>query len=223
MALLLPRSLFFHIPKTGGSWVRRAVKRAGIPADEVIPDVPAARLQPGDLIHALPMQLQIRNRFRFAFVRHPLTYYQSYWSYRMKVGWDPERNVVDRKYRSDDFETFVRSVLAKVPDGWVSAVYERYLGTDFLGFDFVGQMERLSDDLVVALTFAGETFNEEALRDTPLENTASQEQEWVPRCQYTPDLRALVCRAERRAMRHFGYSAEESAAIVASGREASIT
>ena len=53
-------------------------------------------------------------RFKFAFVRHPVVAYQSYWRYKMGEGWNPP-NQMDKKCGSDDFETFVLNALKYFP------------------------------------------------------------------------------------------------------------
>lgn len=207
MALLLPHSIFFHIPKTGGSWVRSAVSNAGIPVNEIIKMPAKHYLNVGRLMHTFPTDVHLTDRFRFAFVRHPLTYYQSYWCFRMLRGWDSELTI-DRTCQNDNFEKFVRAVLTEEAEGWVTRNYCRFLGKDFRLLDFVGRMENLADDLVIALTLAGESFDERALRATPPLNVSFALPEWKVRCTYPPDLRAAVCKAEWRVMEHFGYQDE---------------
>lgn len=204
MALLLPRSLFIHIPKTGGSWVREAVRSAGILTDEIAAIPTERMIRRGQLFHTTSKELHIQDRFRFAFVRHPLSFYQSYWAYRMVRGWDLTLDM-DRKFQSDNFETFVRAALADAPGGLAARVYARYLGEDFSMLDFVGRMENLAEDLLRALSLAGETFDAEVIRATPEKNVSSRLSEWADRCRYSPQLRSDVCNAERAVIEHFGY------------------
>jgi hypothetical protein len=168
VALLLPKSLFIHIPKTGGSWVRDAIQRAGIPTDEILPSS-AVGISWAAAMHA--SSHCITDRFRFAFVRHPLTFYQSYWCYKMQVGWSQE-NAFEAKIASESFPEFVRSVLHVCPTGWVTTMYIRALGYAFSNVEYIGRTERLVDDLVTALRLAGESFDEERLRATPPKNVS---------------------------------------------------
>jgi hypothetical protein len=153
--------------------------------------------------HASPLALNIADRFRFAFVRHPLSFYQSYWCYKMRTEWN--KNSFDSAHRSDDFALFVRSVLRANPWGWLTLMYTRMIGENFNAVEYVGRTEQLADDLVYALTLAGETFNEDALRSTPVENVTSQLPEWKERCHYSDDLRQAVCTNENRILEYFGY------------------
>ena len=117
--------------------------------------------------------------------------------------------------RSDIFIDFVESLLAMFPGGWVTEMYRMYLDQDFLGLDFVGRMERLQDDLVFALSLAGESFHEQELRRTPPKNVAFGLPELQAQCAYTPELRAAVCRSEHVVMEHFGYVEEDTEPRVA--------
>ncbi|PIR53287.1 hypothetical protein COU76_01935, partial [Candidatus Peregrinibacteria bacterium CG10_big_fil_rev_8_21_14_0_10_49_10] len=79
MALILPRSAFFHIMKTGGTWVRSVCEKQRLSIEEV-----------GDTHKAyceLPDTELVSSRFTFAFVRHPCSWYQSFWSWKMRTGW----------------------------------------------------------------------------------------------------------------------------------------
>jgi len=185
-------------------WVRKAIRSAGILTDEIIPTAMIGEDWHAMMGHASPLQLHISDRFRFAFVRHPLSFYQSYWCFKMRTGWTSELTF-DVQHRSEDFATFVRSVLKANPRGWLTLMYTRSLGEHFDAVEYIGRTERLADDLVCALTLAGETFDEDALRSTSAENVASKHPEWAERCQYSDALRAEVCGVEHRIMEHFGY------------------
>jgi hypothetical protein len=202
MALLLPYSIFFHIPKTGGTWVRAAIKNAGIPADEICRAFGDAPVEPVKLFHARPDDISRQGPCTFAFVRHPVTYYQSYWAHKMRIGKE-HYNGFDEKYMRDDFEAFVRAVL---PDGpWVTKLFVCYVGHYGDVLDYVGKQERLADDLVHVLRLAGEDFDEDKLRMTPRVNEASITEELRARCVCTPTLHAEICDRERWVLERFGY------------------
>jgi Sulfotransferase family len=202
MALLLPHSIFFHIPKTGGTWVRAAVKNAGIPSNEVFAALGSQVAEPDKLFHARPDQLEHQGHFRFAFVRHPLTAYQSYWCYKMRLG-VAGQNAFDARHMQPDFHGFVRSVLAAEP--WLTVAYISYYGFSGEGLHFVGKQEHLADDLVRALRLAGEDFDEDALRKTPPVNESGASPELRARAAYTPELAREVCERERWVLDTFGY------------------
>lgn len=191
MALMLSRSVFFHIPKTGGVWVRRAIAHAGIRTLEI----GNAPVLDGNT-HNRPKDVSLQGRFTFSFVRHPLDWYVSYWSYRMLEGlW--KKGMLDA-CMSDDFDRFLRNALRRFP-GYLSDFYEEYLGPPPGMLHFVGRTENLAADLVRALRLAGEDFDEERLLTTPRQNISAIR----PIC--TPELRERVLRAEEKAMVRFGY------------------
>ncbi len=106
-------------------------------------------------------------KFCFAFVRHPVSWYRSRWLYRMATGW--VRHPVDDVCRSDNYSEFVRSLITHFP-GYLSKLYEDYVGTVSLPIDFVGRQENLVDDLICALRLAGEDFDESVIRSLPPQN-----------------------------------------------------
>ncbi len=197
MALILPHSIFFHIPKTGGTWVREAIKRAGIPTLEI-----------GDWhyelydLHQWCAQISlspavVQQKFTFAFVRNPLDWYPSYWAFRQTHGW-PKGELTP--CRSNNFEQFMWNVIWRFP-GYLSNLYTRYLGPLPGVLNFVGRREILGEDLITALTLAGEQFDLDAIRSTPPANVGAD-------CPRLDDhwLRWAVQQTERRAMVAFGYA-----------------
>ncbi len=191
---MLPRSVFFHIPKTGGTWVRRAIANAGIPTVEV-GDSDNQDINHHNSFH----QVDVRGKFTFTFVRHPLDWYASFWSCRMNIHpTAPYRDLIGR-YLSDNFEQFLRDVFKDLP-GHLSKRYERYVGSFPGVLDFVGKQENLLEDLIQALKTAGEAFDDEKIRATPPENVSTN------RPEYSPDLLRAVLESEYEAMVRFGYA-----------------
>ena len=124
MAIVLTEAnaLFVHIPKTGGTWVEHVLHRCGIET------APAPRAAEASVRHATPSQLLGNYRFRFTFVRHPFSWYESWWKYQAGVWqvfepdvWHPQR--VLEPCASDDFLRFVRRCVEREP-GYVSRMYE---------------------------------------------------------------------------------------------------
>lgn len=191
MALMLPHSIFLHIPRTGGSWVRQAIKNAGIPTREV-----GAGSDFAQNAHNRYVRVDRTGTFTFAFVRHPLTWYSSFWSCRMEQGWKQDDSA--DPFMSPSFERFVGNVVRGFP-GHVSWRYEHYIGPGSGVLDFVGKMENLASDLVKALRLAGEEFDEIKLLRTPRQNGSLLQ----PVC--SDRLREAVLGAERKGLERFGY------------------
>ncbi|MGA0805740.1 MAG: hypothetical protein ACO3PV_04395 [Pseudohongiellaceae bacterium] len=190
--LILPRSCFLHVPKTGGSWVKQAILAAGIPARE--------HSRNGDT-HLGLADCPDDCSFRFAFVRNPLGLYRSYWQFKQTVGWDPE-NELDRKCRADDFTRFVTKVLLAFPGVYARSLRD-YVGPPETPIEFIGRFENLVEDLVRALTLAGETFAADAIRGLPPSNVSDKQK--AP-AQFTPELEAAVRAAEAEVFERFGYT-----------------
>ncbi len=81
---------FLHTPKTGGSWAYAAMLAAGIRLQH--PAQPA-NLSPrarhyADAGHPGLAEIEGPDGlFTFAFVRHPLAWWRSFWGHRMREGW----------------------------------------------------------------------------------------------------------------------------------------
>ena len=180
---------FLHTPKTGGVWAYHATAAAGIAP------LPGVEL----LYHAdLRQSEAFADRFTIAFVRHPLDWWRSYWSYRMRTGWVMESHV-DAAAASEDFGEFIGGVVAHVP-GWASEVFSSFCGAPGRPIQFVGRHERLVDDLERGLRLAGARFDSRALRAEPPHNAAD---ETLAAVRYTPALARALALAEARAIERF--------------------
>lgn len=163
-ARLIPsNALFLHIPKTGGTWVEFALPHIGIQSEEP-PTIDGVTYR-----HSLTAMFKDAFPFIFTFVRHPLSWYESWWKFQagrwtiFEPGvWHPQRTL--EKCASDDFSEFIRLCIKHEP-GYVSRMYEWYVGP--VGFEyvqFVGRNENLMDDLVHVLTRLGHAVDLEHLR-----------------------------------------------------------
>jgi hypothetical protein len=212
MAVQLPHSVFFHIPKTGGTWVRSALARAGIPLNEVYGELKEDMIAGNQIFHARPDELRRQGFFSFAFVRHPLGVYQSYWCYKMLKG-PQDFNAFDREHFRENFSEFVEGIVKRV--SWVSNGFRWYVGGTADKVDFIGKQECLADDLVRALHEAGEQFDEKRLRATPRVNQTLSLTQLREQCQYTPALRRAVCEREWWTLKTFGYGDEQPQSLTA--------
>lgn len=150
------KALFLHIPKTGGNWVRTALYLMGIEHHETKKKIPSSQS------HAIPSHIDEDWNFSFAFVRHPVAWYESYWKFqagvwkRFELGvWHPHRCIDECS--SDDFNLFVENCLREQPS-YVSRMYEWYLGPpNQTSVNFIGRTENLIEDfrrLLVLLDYA---------------------------------------------------------------------
>lgn len=191
MALATDKSVFLHIPKTGGIWVRQAIKECGITCDEI-----------GDQHSHFPQISKLKdkgyydNKFIFAFVRHPITWYQSRWAFRMKYGWRAQ-HPLDFNCASNDFTVFVENAIRFKPTGWVTWEYSNYIDTVPGEIDYVGTTENIVNDLITILSSAGERFDALAIRSLNRLNNSDMDgyssSYWA---KYTKDLLNKVLEVE---------------------------
>jgi len=125
-------------------------------------------------------------RFVFTFVRHPLTWYASFWKFRWKAAEARGRPVeeglqedarrcdepideclVDERGRPRPFAAFMEQCLARHP-GFLSHKYALY--TDKA--HFIGRQESLCIDLLAALRQSGAVFDAQIIRRMPKVNVA---------------------------------------------------
>ncbi len=197
--LIQANALFLHIPKTGGTWVEEALKACGI-ATEYAPALDTVSWR-----HPLRGHLTQSFRFAFTFVRHPLSWYESWWKFQARVWtryepevWHPQR--VLERCAADDFSTFVRLCLEHEP-AYVSRLYEWYIGPPGLEFvDLICRYENLADDLVRVLRLLGYDFDEAALRGQAPANVSRK---YAGEPVWDPELRRCVLEVEAPAIRRF--------------------
>lgn len=142
------------------------------------------------------------SRFTFGFVRHPLTWYQSFWAYRMHTGWHNSADYI----QSNDFNEFVRLRTTYWP-GFLLRHYDKYcFRNDGTSISFIGQYEHLASDLISALSQAGESFQVETILSLQRSNAAASLSKWSSSCIYQPETAQLVLEAERETIEKYGYA-----------------
>ena len=125
--LIKSDSLFLHIPKTGGTWVEEALKASGVEAEY------AKAISNVTWRHSLVSQYTQAYDFVFTFVRHPISWYESWWKFQTSLSWiehepgvwHPQR--VLGKCASNNFAEFTLSCIEQEP-AYVSRMYEWYIG-----------------------------------------------------------------------------------------------
>lgn len=202
MAVRTNRAIVYHIPKCGGTWVKVAMKAAGLTyrATRNLGPHPFGLKN----AHATPDMIPERYKdglYSIAFVRHPLAWYRSYWAFRMRKGARRDEAFPADGLWSDDFSEFVDNVLDAYPGGFVTALYQYYVGEAGDGVAYIGRTENLANDLVDALFKAGEDFNPWEIFDTAAQNAGIDK--WKRAAQYQPDTAFRVLDAERWVTERF--------------------
>jgi hypothetical protein len=148
MMLILSRAVFLMIPRTGSTWARQALRNSGV------------RYKEWGAKHSTAPMKPDAPGFRFTFVREPAAWVASRWT----LGpWEDQL----RHLWCPDPEEFAARVTAPM----VEMYFEQFRTL----CNFVGHTEALADDLVKALTQAGEKFSERDLRATPRLNESGPE------------------------------------------------
>ncbi|MBL8734272.1 MAG: hypothetical protein JNN13_17990 [Planctomycetes bacterium] len=190
--MMLQRSRFLHLPKTGGTWVRHALQ-AGCPGARW------CLLDGSD--HLRWWEAPGRGLFTVAFVRHPLTWWQSFWRFHRGPA---RRYVVSQRVCqhcwSDDFVQFVGNVTQRFP-GEYGLLLDNFLGPAGAAVDFLGRQEHLVDDLLLALRLADEPHDEAAIRAVSAANVSAPETVAT----YTAAGRKAVLGSEQYVLQRCGY------------------
>lgn len=159
MALILPHSIFLHVPKTGGTWVRHLLLSLNIPHRETHRGDHDPGFGPIDSIHDIPIHDRswYENTAKWCFVRHPLAWYRSYFAYRQKYPWEPKAIELDKLCQSNNFQEFIEKAIRFYPGGYVCKLYNSFARR----CDFVGKQEDLETYVMAFLKKTGD------LSDTP--------------------------------------------------------
>jgi SAM-dependent methyltransferase len=157
MALLLKSSIFFHVGRTGGYWVR-----------DVLAALELVEGEAGSF-HSTPVSVRadkevLARSFSFCFVRHPLTWLRSAWIHDVSVGW--AGSAFPEEARLDCFADYLDILVQLYPQGVASHYFDDFVRS----CTFVGRLEAIREDLCLALFRAQERFNVTAIYDHPIQN-----------------------------------------------------
>ncbi|MFA5355029.1 MAG: hypothetical protein WC291_12435 [Thermodesulfovibrionales bacterium] len=223
MALILKNgAIFLHIPKTGGNWVATVLRECnlvkGSIGDQKHIDIDRLFSLPCDSRWGLlkqfinwPGSLHGGNKpFMFCFVRHPLSWYESWFKYMTQPArnwrywgdktdirqWHP--NALLNGLGSPDFNQFVRNVLRERP-GYVTELFGWYTKPQV---DFIGKQENLREDLIKVLNMMELSFDEVLIREFPMVGLSPKPQEKIV---WEKDVREEAYRSEYAGIIRYGY------------------
>lgn len=160
MAYFIGRTLFLHIPKTGGKAVLSAFESAGVD--------PRPCQAPGHHVgHAGTGEIK-ESRYRWGFVwaiiREPVEWWSSLWKFSETPGSklydiDPDighpfRPILPFCRRGLSLSDFVGRIVERRP-GFYSDMVDRYLGEDDKNVDFVGRTDELGRSIRQAIRLGG--------------------------------------------------------------------
>jgi hypothetical protein len=174
MAEMTKDFIFYHVPKTGGTWVKTALKNAGLKLVTLRPVLVHAEF-PHIMYstHAAPCCISEKDkasRWSFCVFRDPVDWYWSFWcDYMGNTGLDRRGKSELGKLLCDDFDVFVNAVLDKYPSGFLRMLYLHYKSVD--EFCYTRHLKR---DLVHILDLHGIEYDRQALINTPLVNVTGK-------------------------------------------------
>ncbi|WP_181280541.1 sulfotransferase family 2 domain-containing protein [Aphanothece hegewaldii] len=237
-AKLINGAEFLHIPKTGGCWVREILeqnnlllvnrrhlyyKHADYDRNLFFPLTTfqehlseAARLFLAETRFSKLLQYWPKSSdnsvFRFCFVRHPLSWYESWWKFMRAKEWNDwgvqnsqqswHPNAILNGLGSDDFNEFVRNVVKKRP-GYVTELMFAYTKP---GISFIGKTENLKEDLIYVLDLLELKYDKASIEQSGKSNVSETDPAEI---RWDPDLYRTVMRLELPALLHFGYLSDE--------------
>lgn len=141
MALVTDKIVFTHLPKCGGTFVRYVFQQLNIRFHEVGEfHCPYFRIK-----NKLDPQL-----VSVISIRHPLTWYQSRWYHRMRLGWVPDAEE-DWFSASNNFNKFVENMGEFDPNGRLSTLIKSFNDGPSGKADHIIRQENLNCELLEVL------------------------------------------------------------------------
>ena len=199
--------IFLHIPRTAGHWIEQALRLNRIPVRIVYTSnrVPT-KLAPHKYFEDKQAVRELR--FRWTFVRNPISWYESWWKFdavesNPKDPWGPTRFLPKRR---ENFNDWIAECIETEPS-FVTRMYEWYIGPPGLReMDYIGGYEHLHRHLSTILEAIGINVSPSQLKSIPPENSSAHNAERKA-FEWDKDLKNLLARSEISCLNRF-YSDE---------------
>jgi len=195
---------YLAIPKSGSSWVVKALEAAGL--NPVIPALPNGQSSRHAGLHE--SRYLIGNRFVFCTVRHPIRWLRSWYLWQASHQWggfQGPTNVL-MACRSRSFQGFLENYAQKMP-GEVSNIFSAYMDEPLGGIDRVGRTEDLPGCLGEALVEAGVSGDLNRITEIPPVNVTADTM--LVGTQVDLELALKVFMADEELFRRFDYQVSD--------------
>jgi hypothetical protein len=107
-------------------------------------------------------------------IRHPVTWYQSRWYHRIRIGWMP-LHPIDWECASNDFNQFVQNVMDYDPNGRLTSLTKLFLYKKRnQRVEHIIKNEQLTDGLFRFLIKMGYDVTREQINNVPRTNTSGK-------------------------------------------------
>lgn len=183
--------IFYHVPKTGGVWVRENLEKM---CKVEVKQSPNKSFWGGH--HEPPTSKE--KKFTFCFFRNPFEWYRSLWKYKNTgTSWVGRREkgeyLYDLGVACDTFNGFIKKLFDKYPEGFCTTTFRKYETVDF-----IGSCENLISDFETAMMLSGETVDWTKLNKKKMNNSEDS-----LRANYTPKSEKLVWEADQYIFQNF--------------------
>lgn len=152
MAVLLQKSIFIHVPRTGGQWVRSVLRKAYQGIEKEVGDSHCS-------VRDLDKDLLEKYK-TFGFVRHPANWVMSRWSH-LNAKKELTSKTLPKLHKrfhdvfvKDSFQKTVENIIENDPN-LVCDTFDKQLQ----GCDFIGRLEDQPRSLSLILKCCSERFN----------------------------------------------------------------